>query len=253
MSIGALNLHEKATVPDRARAEGCRVPKRSEPAGATKWVLRSGRRKKADLIVVDLGEGPMLVKDFASKPLLYRFLGRIQTSREVRSYRRLRGETCVPALVGRIDRHAFAVEEVPGELLVYSASRFREADRYLARLEQRVARLHELGIAHMDLRSRDNVLLRSDGEIVLVDLAGAVHLRPGSFLHRLLFRLLTMPDRAALLKWKWMLAPDRLTAEERIRFDRFQLARRLWPFNRKYLKAMRAGQPLSARRPSPGD
>jgi hypothetical protein len=253
VSIGALKLHDKAAAPDRTRVEGRRVPKRSELDGATKWVLRSGRRKKADLFVVDLGEGPMLVKDFASKPPLYRFLGRIQTSREVRSYRRLRGESCVPALVGRIDRHAFAVEEVPGELLVYAPSRFREADRYLARLEQRVARLHELGIAHMDLRSRDNVLLRPDGEIVLVDLAGAVHVRPGSILHRLLFPLLTLPDRAALLKWKWMLAPDRLTEDERARFDRFQIARRLWPFNRKYVKAMRAGQPLSARRPSPRD
>lgn len=250
MAIGAPKLQDRSVLDGRARAPGRRVPRRSELAAATKWVLRSGRRKKADLYVVDLGEGPMLVKDFATKSPWYRLLGRIQTSRETRSYRRLQGESCVPALVGRIDRHALAVEEVPGELLAFAASRFREAERYLASLRAGVERLHELGIAHMDLRSRDNVLLRPDGEVVLVDLAGAIHLRPGSMLHRLFFRLLTLPDRAALLKWKWMIAPERLTDEERIAFDRFQSVRRLWPFNRKYVKAMRSGQPLSARRPS---
>jgi len=57
-----------------------------------------------------------------------------------------------------------------------------------------------------------------------------------------LFPTIALPDRAALLKWKWMLAPDRLTEADWAEFDRFQRARRLWPFNRKYFKALESGR-----------
>jgi hypothetical protein len=94
--------------------------------------------------------------------------------------------------------------------------------------------MHAAGVAHLDLRGRENVLVGDGGRIVIVDLAGAVRMRPGGLAHRLLFRWLTMLDESAFLKWKLLLTPDRLTPRERrflARFRRF--VRPLWPINRK--------------------
>ena len=60
-----------------------RVPRRDEIAGATVDVLKSGGASKADLYVVDLGQGPMVVKDFAAKSWWARLLGRFLIHREI--------------------------------------------------------------------------------------------------------------------------------------------------------------------------
>jgi hypothetical protein len=93
--------------------------------------------------------------------------------------------------------------------------------------------LHRAGVFHMDLRGRENVLMKTSGDIVLVDLAAAICLRPGGILYRVLRRWISIPDESAFLKWKKMLAPGTLTSEEE-EFDRRAARwRSLWIFNRK--------------------
>ena len=196
-------------------------------------VLKAGGRSKADVLVVDVGDGPVVVKDFAAKPWWVRLLGRLQIGRECRAYRSLAGMDGVPAFVGRVDAHALAVERVEGEMLAFAESRFREGERHVERLRALVERMHAAGVYHQDLRGRENVLLRSGGEPVLLDLAGAVCLRPGGWAQRVLGPVLAMSDVSALLKWKALLTPGRLTPEEEAFLRRFRFWRSLWIFNRK--------------------
>jgi hypothetical protein len=210
-----------------------RIPTRDDLAQAATAVLKDGGPRKADLYLATDGDRQFVVKDFRRKRWHRRQLGRIQIHRETKAYRWLRGSPSVPALVGRVDRYALAIEPVDGERLVFAPTRFHDADRHLERLRTCLDRMHRAGVFHMDLRARDNVLLRSDGEIVLVDLAGAVCLRPGGVLHRLLSRFLSVPDEAGYLKWKQLLAPDRITGWERLSMERYRWLRRLWIFNPK--------------------
>ncbi len=196
-------------------------------------VLKAGGNGKADLLLVDLGEGPMVLKDFFAKPWWARALGRIQIRRECRAYRWLGPVSGVPVFVGQVDPLALALEKVDGEQLAFAANRFAEGEALLARLRALIDRLHDAGLVHHDLRGRENVLERPDGELVVLDLAGAVCLRPGSLVHRLLFRRLALTDEAAFLKWKALLTPGRLTPEEERFLQRFRIWRSLWPFNRK--------------------
>jgi serine/threonine protein kinase len=93
--------------------------------------------------------------------------------------------------------------------------------------------LHACGIAHLDLRGRENVMVTGEGRIVLVDLGGAIWLRPGGLFHRALFPLLAAADEAAWIKWKEMLSPGTLDARERAFERRFRRLRGLWLFNLK--------------------
>lgn len=213
-----------------------RTPRREEIADATVDVLLKGGPSKADLFVVDVGEGPMVVKDFADKAWWVRLLGRIQISREYHAYRWLDGMTGVPGLVGRVDRLAIAMEKVEGRRLAYAPEIRDRGDEFVVKLRALIDRMHGRGLAHLDLRGRENLLLRPDGELVIVDLAGAQWLRPGGLAHRLFFPILAYPDETAFVKWKEMLTPGKLTQKEQALAKRFDRLRPFWPFNKKKSK-----------------
>ena len=116
----------------------------------------------------------------------------------------------------------------------------RRVVRLLAGMETEVLEHHDLaglerlrGVAHLDLRGQDNVLLDSDGRVRVIDLAAAVCLRPGSLRHRLFFGWFSFADRAALLKWKRLLDAGPYTPEEERFLERHRFWRSLWIFNRK--------------------
>lgn len=219
--------------PDNARRLPGRAPTRQELPAATLAVLQPGEPDKADVLLVDLGDGPMVVKDFARKAWWVRLLGRIQIAREVRAYRWLGRMRGIPALIGRVDGLALAIEHIEGERVAFLANPREHGEDRLSGLRDLIDRLHAAGVVHNDLRGRENLLVRPDGEVVVLDLAGAARLRPGGIPHRLLFRLLAIADEAAYLKWKQLLTPGRLTPGEEAFLRRFRRVRALWPFNRK--------------------
>jgi hypothetical protein len=208
-----------------------RPPRREEIPAATVRVMLAGGRRKADLLVVDLGEGPMVVKDFGSKSWWTRLLGRIQISREYRAYRWLGSMPGLPAMIGRVDRHALAIERIEGRMLAFVPEEERDGGALIAQLRTLLDRLYAKGLVHLDLRGRENLLLRSDGGLVVVDLAGALWFRPGGVAYRLLFNRLAVVSEAAFLKWKEMLVPGCLTPAEKLFLGRFRLFRPLWIFN----------------------
>lgn len=196
-------------------------------------MLHRGAANKADLLLLDLDGGKVVVKDFAGKSRMTRWLGRIQIWREWRAYRWIGRDSGVPALIGRIDPHALVLEKVDGEQLAMFIGRTKEGPNLVKRLRSVIDRIHAAGVIHNDLGCRENLIVRPSGDLVLIDLAGALCLRPGGLAHRLLFRWLSLVDQAAYLKWKRLLTPDDLTPPERRFLDRFAKVRWLWPFNRK--------------------
>jgi hypothetical protein len=198
----------------------------------TRWLKRGGRTK-ADLKIVDLGQGPLVVKDFRHKPAWVRLIGRLQIARECRAYRWIGPQPGLPRFVGRVDAHALVVELVPGERLAVVPEGRRDGAATHARLREIVERVHRAGLFHLDLRGRDNVLFGPDGQVYVVDLASAFCFRPDGWPGRMVSRWFEMADRAALLKWKIVLDAGPLTERERAFLRRYRYWRALWLFNRK--------------------
>ena len=214
-----------------------RCPGRDEIRSSIESILVEGKGGKADVLVLRTGEGRVVVKDFAGRGLWGRCVGRIQIRRESAVYGRLRGVAGVPAFVGRIDPLALAIEWIDGERLAFLSVPEGDVPPILAKLRATIDAMHARGVVHNDLRGRENVLLRRDGGVAVVDLAAAIHLTPGGLAHRLFFRFLATADEAAYLKWKGMLAPGSYTPREASFLRRFERWRRLWPFNPKRRKA----------------
>lgn len=179
----------------------------------------------------------MIVKDFAGRGPWFRRLGRLQIRREVAAYGWLDGVPGVPAFVGRVDPLALAIECIDGERLASAALRPEDGPRHVAQLRAILDAIHARGVVHNDLRGSENVLLRRDGGLAVIDFAGAMRLRPGGIAHGLLFRLLAVADEAAFLKWKGLIAPGSYTRADEAFLRRFERWRVLWPFNPKRRKA----------------
>lgn len=214
-----------------------RCPRRDEIGPSTREVLVAGIGAKADVLVVAVDGGSVIVKDFARRGPWIRTLGRLQISRETRAYRWLEGVPGLPAFVGRIDPFALAIERIEGEQLAFAVHDPETAPRRIAELRAILDAIHARGVAHNDLRGRENVLLRRDGSLAVLDLAASIRLRPGGIAHRLFFRWLTLADEAAFLKWKGLIAPGTYTREDEAFLRKFERWRGLWPFNPKRRKA----------------
>lgn len=199
-----------------------------------------GAGGKADVSVVTVDGARVLVKDFRGRSAWARWVGRLQIAREASAYARLDGVEGVPAFVGRIDAWALAVEWVAAERLAFVEIPHGHGPGLVARLRAIVDAIHARGIVHNDLRGRENVLVRPDGGLVIVDFAAAIHLTPGSLAHRALFGFLALADEAAFLKWKGMISPGTYTREDEAFLLKFERWRALWPFNPKRRKSSRA-------------
>lgn len=221
--------------PRDAAANTMRTPTREELDGVNREWLKRGGPTKADVSAVEQGQGEIVIKDFAHKAWWVRWIGRLQISRECRAYRRLQGMSWLPRLIGRIDRHALALERIDGVELAFEPNRREDGVATHARLTEIVREMHRAGVVHLDLRGKENVLLGSTGQLFVFDLASAVCFRPGGLFDRLCGDWLRMTDEAALLKWKRILGALPYSEAELAFLERYRFWRRLWIFNRKGL------------------
>ena len=196
-------------------------------------ILKAAGPTKANLRVLDMPGGAVVIKDYGDKPWWTRIWAGWQIARECRAYAFAGPQPFLPRLLGRIDRLALALERIPGEQLADVHGRYPDKQALLSSLRAAIDALHARGIVHLDLRGRENVMVTPDGRIYILDLGGALWLRPGGLLHRLLFPWLVTADEAAWIKWKEMLSPGNLDARERAFDRRFRRLRALWIFNLK--------------------
>lgn len=212
---------------------------------AERRVLKQGAPQKADLWLVEGPAGTAVVKDFADKGWWVRFMGRRQIARERAAYLWLGDVEGVPRYLGAIDGHAIAVQWIPGAVqLGYPPAaelRRERGPELYAQLERVVGRFHAAGLVHWDLRTRDNVVVGEDGRLFVLDFASAFRLRPGSGLHRALFRRMQTIDISALLKWRRLLHAGPLSDDEQAFLRRYRFWRSLWVFNRKPSGPRRGG------------
>jgi serine/threonine protein kinase len=188
---------------------------------------------------VETPSGPLVVKDAGEKGFGTRWLARYLVARERRVLRRLIGFEGVPQLVGTIRRDAIVQSFVPGEPL--DAGKFRERPRdVFEQILEITRRLHEVGVFHLDLHQRKNVLVDGEGRVHLVDFGAAVALGP--LARRILGGVLRHADRQAAFKYMARFAPEGLSEEEARSVLRYRRLRKLWPFTPHSQRESRAAK-----------
>lgn len=151
--------------------------------------------------VIQLSGHPLVVKSVASHGSLSR-LRRRMLGNEFRVYRQLEGVPGIPRCYGLIDRHYLLLEHIEGT--AFRELEFAADDAVHGKLIELIENLHGKGVAHADLKRRDNLILGNDGEPYLVDFGTAITRKLGFRpLNHLLFRMAKQLDYHGWYKNKY--------------------------------------------------
>jgi hypothetical protein len=147
-----------------------------------------------------------------------RWVGRTLADHEEAIYHALDGLEGIPVWVARLDDVTYAIEYVDAPPLDHLD---REAipDGLFERLAAILRAMHARGVAYVDANKRSNILVRDDGQPVVIDFQISLRERtdwpwPLRTLVARAIRYLQGKDLYHLYKHKRRLRPDELTAEE---------------------------------------
>lgn len=172
-----------------------------------------GRGYQAVVRRLESPVGDLVVKSPHPNPLLS-WLGRRAIRRESRVYDRLQSIAGVPRSFGLADGRHLVLEHVEGPTLKRAASELADRERFFARLLATLRAMHAAGVAHGDLKRKENVLVGPGETPYIIDFGIAcLEARPRRGLNRRRFELMRQMDLNAYIKLKYgsrtaRIAPD---------------------------------------------
>ena len=127
-------------------------------------------------------------------------ISRAAIRREADVYRRLQGIPGIPTCFGCLDDRYLVLEHVPGDTLHALQNQLANRENYFARLLETLRMMHDAGVAHGDLKRKQNILVGPGEQPYVIDFGIAVvaHNRRG-----FLFDLVRQVDRNAWIKHKY--------------------------------------------------
>jgi predicted Ser/Thr protein kinase len=124
--------------------------------------------------------------------------------REQAVYSRLSGIAGIPRSFGLIDGEQLALEYVAGPSLRDYEARITDRDGFFAKLLATLQAMHAAGVAHGDLKRKDNIIVGADERPYLIDFGIAFRRSATSALwNRCVFEPLKQMDYNAWVKLKY--------------------------------------------------
>ena len=173
----------------------------SGPRGPGPTLLASG--SQGAVYLAETPGGLVIVKKPLGRGLL-RAARRAMLRREHVIYQRLPGIPGIPRCFGMQHGEELVLEFIDGQSLRKLNDKLADRERFFEALLELLLAIHRAGVAHGDLKRKDNILLGPGGQPYLIDFGTAVAAPPGAgLLRRFLFRQLCRMDFNAWIKLKY--------------------------------------------------
>lgn len=203
------------------------------PAALERWLARAfeqgtarllGRGYQASAYLLDSPVGPVVVKKAHESPLLHRLAVRT-LRREAEVYARLTGVPGVPKSYGLVGDH-LVLEHIDGPSLRRHETRLADPEAFFARLLATLDAMHAAGIAHGDLKRKDNILVGPGEQPYVIDFGIAWRAGPGARRwRRAVFDLVRQMDYNAWIKLKYRRRTENLSPADAARYRPLLLER----------------------------
>lgn len=189
----------------------------------------------------------LIVKEVMGSPFL-RKLRRWMIRREYDIYRRLDGISGIPRCFGLINDDRLLLEFIEGKPLRLSDNELVDREIFFSALLELILAIHRAGVAHSDMKRKENILVTSEGKPSLIDFGSAVVMKKsGGFWNRCVFNLARQIDLNAWVKHKYLGRYDEISADDAQYFQptlverSARIVRRIWRrvTGRRWRKARR--------------
>jgi predicted Ser/Thr protein kinase len=177
--------------------------------------------------------GESLVIKQAGGGLLTGWFHRRMLMREARVYQRLEHVNGVPHSLGLLDDTWLVLQFIAGDSLKQARILLQDPENFYNRLRDVVTACHEAGVAHGDLKRKENILVAAGEAPYVIDFGTAL-LRDGGLFDRLLFRFMRRLDYNAWIKLKYHRNYAAISAEDKPWYRptlverSFRVTRRIW-------------------------
>lgn len=138
-------------------------------------------------------------------------ISRAAIRREANVYRRLHGIPGIPKCFGCLDDRYLVLEHVPGDTLQALQDQLANREKFFARLLETLRTIHDAGVAHGDLKRKQNILVGPGEQPYLIDFGIAV---VADNRRGFLFDLVRQVDRNAWIKHKYRGQMTNIGAED---------------------------------------
>jgi serine/threonine protein kinase len=161
--------------------------------------------------------GYLIVKEAMGFALL-RKLRQVMIRREFEIYQRLVGLPGIPKCYGLKDNRLL-LEFIDGHSLRLSKSELPDREDFFAGLLDIILSVHRAGVAHADLKRKDNILVTHDGQPRLIDFGTAVVKKETGIWGDRLYRQACQIDLNAWVKHKYLGRYDLVSEDDAPYFE----------------------------------
>jgi predicted Ser/Thr protein kinase len=181
-----------------------------------------GAGYQARITLHDSSVGAVVVKTAIRRGIF----GRSGILREHEVYRRLAGTPGIAKMYGILGDSALVLEYVDGDSLREREAELADRDDFFSRMLQTIETMHAAGVAHCDLKRKDNTLVGPNETPYLIDFGVACILRGSDgAMKRAWFRMMCQMDFNAWVKLRFGRDPQDLPAEIAARYHPLLLER----------------------------
>ena len=162
-----------------------------------------------------LGDDPFLIVKEVMGSSFIRKLRCWMIRREYDVYRHLRGISGIPRCFGLIKGDRLLLEFIEGQPLRLSQNELSDRDDFFSTLLELILATHQAGVAHSDMKRKENILVAGNGKPFLIDFGSALVLNErGGVLNRWLFNLACTIDLNAWVKHKYLGRYEDISADD---------------------------------------
>ncbi|MCK5003392.1 MAG: hypothetical protein KAS57_10220 [Gammaproteobacteria bacterium] len=138
---------------------------------------------------------------------------------EARAYQQLKGLDGIPDCYGLIDNQYLALEFIKGDPI--RNKRPINNAKYFESLFKLIKQMHEMGVAHMDLKKKDNLLVTHHDKPCVLDFGAAIIRKKGFHpVNHFLYRLAVRFDYNAWVKHKYHNNMHNIESADKIYYQR---------------------------------
>jgi serine/threonine protein kinase len=175
-------------------------------------VIGHGYQAIVRQLTSDVGE--LVVKSPHPNPFLGWF-GRRAIQRESKAYERLLGIAGIPRSYGMADSKHLVLEHVRGPTLRIVAADLDDRESFFARLLASIQAMHAAGVAHGDLKRKENTLVGPGQTPYIIDFGVAcLYSDSDGHLKQKKFELMQQMDLNAYIKLKYGHLSDQMSPED---------------------------------------
>lgn len=156
-----------------------------------------------------------MVKEARSQGL-FGWLREATLRREYKAYRKLAGIEGIPRCFGLLHDRYLIIDYIPGHSLREAEMNLRDSGDFFAQLLKLIQQMHRHGVAHGDLKRKDNILVGPGDQPFIVDF-GTAHFQraDAGVFRRWLFGFFRQTDYNAWIKRKYRRDYRHLSSEDR--------------------------------------